>query len=86
MQALLFDLDGTLVDSDADHLVAFQKAFAPYGIRLDRPTYTAHIMGASNAMTGGPGMMMSNKAATQNSDALPIEGALPSISGATEAT
>jgi cytochrome c biogenesis protein CcdA/thiol-disulfide isomerase/thioredoxin len=42
------------------------------------------MMGASNAMTGGPGMMMSNKAATQNSDALPIEGALPSISGATE--
>ena len=28
-QALLFDLDGTLVDSDADHLVAFQKVFAP---------------------------------------------------------
>jgi HAD superfamily hydrolase (TIGR01509 family) len=52
MQALLFDLDGTLVDSDADHLVAFQKAFAPYGISLDRPTYTAHIMGASNAMIG----------------------------------
>jgi cytochrome c biogenesis protein CcdA/thiol-disulfide isomerase/thioredoxin len=42
------------------------------------------MMGASNAMTGGPGMMMSNKAATQNSDTLPIEGALPSISGATE--
>jgi cytochrome c biogenesis protein CcdA/thiol-disulfide isomerase/thioredoxin len=42
------------------------------------------MMGASNAMTGAPGMMMSNKAATQNSDTLPIEGALPSISGATE--
>jgi cytochrome c biogenesis protein CcdA/thiol-disulfide isomerase/thioredoxin len=38
----------------------------------------------SNAMTGAPGMMMSNKAVTQNSDALPIDGALPTLSGATE--
>jgi HAD superfamily hydrolase (TIGR01509 family) len=52
MTALLFDLDGTLVDSDGDHLVAFQKVFAPLGIPLDRPTYTAEIMGASNAMIG----------------------------------
>ena len=50
--ALLFDLDGTLVDSDADHLVAFQKVFAPYGIALDRALYTREIMGASNAMIG----------------------------------
>ena len=42
------------------------------------------MMGGPNVMTGGPGMMMSNKAVTQNSDALPIEGALPSLSGATE--
>jgi len=52
MTALLFDLDGTLVDSDADHLVAFQKVFAPYGIALDRALYTREIMGASNAMIG----------------------------------
>ena len=52
MTALLFDLDGTLVDSDGDHLIAFQKVFAPLGIALDRPTYTAQIMGASNAMIG----------------------------------
>jgi cytochrome c biogenesis protein CcdA/thiol-disulfide isomerase/thioredoxin len=42
------------------------------------------MMGGPNVMTGGPGMMMSNEAVTQNSDALPIEGALPSLSGATE--
>jgi HAD superfamily hydrolase (TIGR01509 family) len=48
--ALLFDLDGTLVDSDAEHLVAFQRVFAPYGIKLDRAEYAANIMGASNAM------------------------------------
>jgi HAD superfamily hydrolase (TIGR01509 family) len=52
MTALLFDLDGTLVDSDADHLIAFQKVLAPYGIELDRARYTAEIMGASNAMIG----------------------------------
>jgi HAD superfamily hydrolase (TIGR01509 family) len=52
MTALLFDLDGTLVDSDADHLVAFQKVFAPFGIALDRALYTQAIMGASNAMIG----------------------------------
>jgi HAD superfamily hydrolase (TIGR01509 family) len=50
--ALLFDLDGTLVDSDGDHLIAFQKVFAPLGIELDRATYMAQIMGASNAMIG----------------------------------
>jgi len=48
--ALLFDLDGTLVDSDAEHLVAFQRVFAPHGVKLDRSEYAAHIMGASNEM------------------------------------
>ena len=48
--ALLFDLDGTLVDSDAEHLAAFQRVFAPHGIRLDRSEYAANIMGASNDM------------------------------------
>ena len=48
--ALLFDLDGTLVDSDAEHLVAFQRVFEPHGARLDRAEYAANIMGVSNAM------------------------------------
>jgi HAD superfamily hydrolase (TIGR01509 family) len=48
--ALLFDLDGTLVDSDAQHLAAFQRAFAPHGIELAASEYAAKIMGASNAM------------------------------------
>ena len=46
--ALLFDLDGTLVDSDPQHLAAFQRIFAPHGIALDRSEYAANIMGASN--------------------------------------
>ncbi len=48
--ALLFDLDGTLVDSDPEHLVAFQRIFAPHGIELDHSEYSANIMGASNDM------------------------------------
>jgi HAD superfamily hydrolase (TIGR01509 family) len=47
---LLFDLDGTLVDSDAEHLIAFQRVFAPHGIKLDRSEYATNIMGASNEM------------------------------------
>src|ERR1700733_4357298 len=50
--ALLFDLDGTLVDTDAEHLAAFQRVFAPHGVVLDRAEYVASIMGASNEMIG----------------------------------
>ncbi len=48
--ALLFDLDGTLVDSDPEHLAAFQRVFGPHGISLDRSEYAANIMGASNEL------------------------------------
>lgn len=48
--ALLFDLDGTLVNSDPEHLAAFQGAFASHGIELDHASYTTNIMGASNEM------------------------------------
>ena len=50
--ALLFDLDGTLVDSDAKHLAAFQRIFASYGIVVDQTTYERHIHGASNELIG----------------------------------
>ena len=50
--ALLFDLDGTLVDTDRFHLSAFQRVFAPFGIQLDRARYTADIMGAANETIG----------------------------------
>ncbi len=48
--ALLFDLDGTLIDSDPQHLAAFQRDFARHGIELGEPEYAAKVMGASNAM------------------------------------
>ena len=50
--ALLFDLDGTLVDSDAKHLAAFQRAFAPFGVAVDQETYNERIHGASNELIG----------------------------------
>ncbi len=50
--ALLFDLDGTLVDTDHVHLAAFQRVFAPHGVTLDRARYNAEIMGAPNDAIG----------------------------------
>lgn len=50
--ALLFDLDGTLVDSDAQHMAAFQRVFAPHGVVLDQAVYNASIHGASNDLIG----------------------------------
>ncbi len=50
--ALLFDLDGTLVDSDPKHLAAFQRVFASFGIAVDRTTYESDIHGASNESIG----------------------------------
>ena len=50
--ALLFDLDGTLIDSDGDHFRAFQRVFAPLGIKLARADYDARILGSDNAAIG----------------------------------
>jgi HAD superfamily hydrolase (TIGR01509 family) len=48
--ALLFDLDGTLVDTDALHLTAFQNVFARHGVALSKEQYVEGIMGASNSL------------------------------------
>jgi HAD superfamily hydrolase (TIGR01509 family) len=50
--ALLFDLDGTLVDSDAKHMAAFQRVFARHGISVDQAVYNKSIHGASNELIG----------------------------------
>src|SRR3984885_858392 len=50
--ALLFDFDGALGDTDGEDRAAFERAFAPHGIVLDRAEYVASIMGASNEMIG----------------------------------
>ncbi len=46
--SLLFDLDGTLVDTDQAHFSAFGEVFAPYGVAIDWDVYRAKIMGAHN--------------------------------------
>lgn len=51
--ALLFDIDGTLVDSDPLHLVAFNEAFAPYGHSFDKPRFVAELQGRANEAIAG---------------------------------
>jgi HAD superfamily hydrolase (TIGR01509 family) len=43
--ALLFDLDGTLVDTEAQHFDAFVEVLAGHGIALDEAAYQSRIMG-----------------------------------------
>ena len=50
--ALLFDLDGTLVDSDAAHLRAFQRVFATHGVAVDKQSYFRRIHGSDNSAIG----------------------------------
>lgn len=42
-KAILFDIDGTLVDSNDLHVSAWQEAFARHGQELDRPTIHEQI-------------------------------------------
>jgi beta-phosphoglucomutase len=49
---LLFDLDGTLVDTDHLHVGAFRTLLAESGRTLSLDDYRAHIMGAANDAIG----------------------------------
>lgn len=51
-KALLFDIDGTLADTDALHLQAFNQIFAPRGHVFDRARASKELMGFSNASIG----------------------------------
>lgn len=46
--ALLFDLDGTLTDSDPFHLAAFAEIGAQWGVELDDEIFRTHVSGQSN--------------------------------------
>ena len=48
-KALLFDIDGTLADTDALHLEAFNKVFGPRGHVFDHARFTKELQGFSNA-------------------------------------
>jgi HAD superfamily hydrolase (TIGR01509 family) len=48
-KALLFDIDGTLADTDALHLQAFNQVLSPHGHVFDHARYTRELQGFSNA-------------------------------------
>ncbi|MFM7347398.1 MAG: HAD family hydrolase [Tagaea sp.] len=45
---LLFDLDGTLTDTDPLHFEAYARLLGPHGKAVDHATYKARIMGNTN--------------------------------------
>ncbi|OLP18979.1 hydrolase [Leptolyngbya sp. 'hensonii'] len=49
LQALLFDLDGTLADTDPIHFRTWQDLMRGYGLEIDRPFYKARFSGRLNA-------------------------------------
>ena len=48
-KALLFDIDGTLADTDALHLEAFNQVLGPRGHVFDQARFTKELQGFSNA-------------------------------------
>lgn len=48
LRALLFDLDGTLADTDALHMPTWVDALEPYGIKVDEEFYRQRISGRLN--------------------------------------
>lgn len=48
LQALIFDLDGTLVDTDPLHFAVYREVLAEYGIVLEHAFYQAEMSGVPN--------------------------------------
>src|SRR5882757_624155 len=48
-KALLFDIDGTLTDTDALHLEAFNQVLGPHGHVFDHARFTKELQGFANA-------------------------------------
>lgn len=51
-RALLFDIDGTLADTDALHRQAFNEVFGPRGHVFDHARFARELQGFSNASIG----------------------------------
>ena len=48
LQAVLFDLDGTLANTDPIHFLIWQRLLKEYGLEIDDPFYRQHISGRLN--------------------------------------
>jgi HAD superfamily hydrolase (TIGR01509 family) len=48
IRAVIFDLDGTLVDTEPLHFAAFNEALRPYGIKIDFDDYIARLIGLND--------------------------------------
>jgi HAD superfamily hydrolase (TIGR01509 family) len=48
LKALLFDMDGTMIDSDPIHVAVFIEFLAVFGIRLTEAEYKANMHGRQN--------------------------------------
>ena len=46
--AILFDFDGVLVDSEPVHFQCWQEVLRPFGIEVDWQTYHSHFIGISD--------------------------------------
>ena len=51
-KALLFDIDGTLADTDPLHLAAFNRVLGPHGHAFDHARFGRELQGFSNASIG----------------------------------
>jgi len=49
-EAILFDFDGVLADSEPVHFACWQEILQPFGVPLDWETYRVHGIGASDRM------------------------------------
>jgi beta-phosphoglucomutase len=50
LKAILFDLDGTLVNTDPLHYQSWQEILRDYGMEIDRIFYKAKISGRLNPL------------------------------------
>jgi HAD superfamily hydrolase (TIGR01509 family) len=48
LKALIFDMDGTLADSDPMHLRAFSELLAPHGFNVDEAFFRSRLSGRTN--------------------------------------
>ncbi len=68
-RALLFDIDGTLADTDTLHREAFNRVFAPRGHVVDDVRFKTELQGFSNASIGErflPGESLETRAAVMD--------------------